>query len=303
MFTDDEYVISGFWKEESPFAKNYKLMGKKKSITVKGSEIGLLSRKGTEDYISLTDIMKRFDDEFSIYSWMRNKNTVEYIGVWEQLHNPDFKGDEFVTFKNMAGSNNFNLTPKKWKKATNAIGFEVKSGRYGGGTFAHRDIAIHFCSWLSPTFQLYLVKEFQRLKEIESEQENETLGWNLNRTLSKINYRIHTDAIKNTLIPQRIVRESGLVYASEADLLNIALFNMTAREWKRQNPEKTGNMRDEATTEQLLVLANLEAINAELIRMGLSQNERVSRLNETAIIQMQSLLSSPSLRQLPKGKS
>lgn len=273
-----------------------------KSITVQGAEITLLSQRGQDDYISLTDIMKKFEDEFSIYSWMRNSNTVEFLGVWEQLHNPDFKGDEFVTFKNQAGANSFNLTPQKWIKATNAIGMTVKAGRYGGGTFAHRDIAINFCSWLSPTFQLYLIKEFQRLKEIEAREKQEVLDWNVKRLLTKINYTIHTDAIKETLIPPRLAqgRTSGLIYAGEADLLNLALFGMTAQEWRAQNPEARGNIRDHATTEQLLVLANLEAINAELIRQGVSQDERIIRLNEAAITQMRSILASPSMGRLPK---
>ena len=277
---------------------------KKKSIEVQGSEITLLPKRGQDDYISLTDIMKKFDDEFSIYSWMRNSNTVEFLGVWEQLHNPDFKPNEFVTFKNQAGSNSFNLTPKKWIQATKAIGITVKSGRYGGGTFAHRDIAINFCYWLSPTFQLYLIKEFQRLKEIEALEKQESLEWNVKRLLTKINYSVHTDAIKETLIPPRLAknRTSGLVYAGEADILNMALFGMTAKQWRVQNPDVKGNIRDQATTEQLLVLANLEAINAELIRHGLSQDERVIRLNEAAITQMRSILASPSTYKLPTSK-
>ena len=274
---------------------------KKKSITVQGDEITLLPKRGQEDYISLTDIMKKFDDEFSIYSWMRNSNTVEFLGVWEQLHNPDFKPNEFVTFKNQAGSNNFNLTPKKWIEATNAIGMTVKAGRYGGGTFAHRDIAINFCYWLSPTFQLYLIKEFQRLKEIEARERHEALEWSVRRILTKINYSVHTDAIKETLIPPRLAQNkaSGLVYAGEADILNMALFGMTAGQWRAQNPEAKGNIRDQATTEQLLVLANLEAINAELIRQGFGEDKRVIILNEAAIKQMRSILASPSASKLP----
>lgn len=276
-------------------------MAKKKTINVQGAEITLLPKQDTEDYISLTDIMKKFDDEFSIYSWMRNRNTVEFLGVWEQLHNQDFKGDEFVTFKNEAGSNNFNLTPQKWIKATNAIGMSVKAGRYGGGTFAHRDIAINFCYWLSPTFQLYLIKEFQRLKEIEAQQAQEALEWNVKRVLTKMNYTVHTDAIKEQLIPPRITKTSGIIYAGEADVLNVAVFGTTAKMWRMQNQELKGNIRDYASTEQLLVLANLEAVNAELIRMKLSQDERVEILNRAAISHMQSLLSSPSIKQLPDG--
>lgn len=270
---------------------------RKKFINVQGGEITLLPKQGQEDYISLTDIMKRFDDEFSIYSWMRNSNTVEFLGVWEQLHNPDFKGNEFVRFKNEAGSNSFNLTPKKWINNTNAIGITVKAGRYGGGTFAHRDIAINFCYWLSPTFQLYLIKEFQRLKEVEVTARYENLEWNIKRILTKINYTVHTDAIKENLIPPRVAigKPSGLVYANEADILNVALFGMTAKSWRTQNPKTKGNIRDHASTEQLLVMANLEAVNAELIRQGFSQDERVIILNKAAIKQMTSILNSPSL--------
>lgn len=260
----------------------------KKKIVVEGSEITLLAINQKEDYISLTDIMKTFDDEFAIYSWMRNKNTVEFIGVWEQLHNLNFKGDEFVTFKNQAGSNNFNLTPKKWIEATNAIGIVMKAGRYGGGTFAHRDIAIHFCSWLNPTFQLYLIKEFQRLKSEEAAEQQKQLDWNLKRTLSKLNYKVHTDAIKNYLIPPKLsaTNMESLYYASEADVLNLALFGITAKAWRAQNQSIKGNLRDNATTEQLLVLSNLENLNAEFIKFGLSKEERLQRLNEIAIHQM-----------------
>ena len=278
-------------------------MAKKKIITVDGKDISLLPQKGEDDYISLTDIMKSFDDDFSIYSWMRNKNTVEFLGVWEQLHNPGFKGNEFVTFKNEAGANNFNLTPKKWIQTTDAIGMRVKSGRYGGGTFAHKDIAINFCSWLSPTFQLYLINEFQRLKEIEAKEQRESIEWQVKRTLAKVNYQIHTDAIQNHLIPERLnVKQRGIVYASEADVLNVALFGVTAKEWKSANSKKKGNMRDHATGQQLLVLSNLENLNAEYIKLGLVQNERLQRLNEVAIHQMQILILPPFLKELPKGK-
>ena len=267
-------------------------MAKAKKIVVEGKEISLLSiSKNQEEFISLTDIMKSFEDEYSIYSWMRNKNTVEFLGTWEQLYNPNFKGNEFVTFKNQAGSNSFNLTPKKWIKATDAIGMRVKSGRYGGGTFAHKDIAINFCYWLSPSFQLYLIKEFQRLKEIEAKEKQEALEWNVKRFLSKVNYKIQTDAIKNNLIPSHIKSSvKGAYYASEADLLNVALFGMTAKEWKNINNGKKGNLRENASPEQLLVLANLETHNAEFIKEGLSQEERLERLNEIAIHQMQLLV-------------
>lgn len=268
-------------------------MAKKKTINVQGADITLLSNHTNEDYISLTDIMKKFDDEFSIYSWMRNKNTVEFLGTWEQLNNPNFKGNEFVTFRNQAGANNFNLTPKKWITATNAIGLVTKSGRYGGGTFAHKDIAINFCYWLSPIFQLFLIKEFQRLKEIEMQEQQQNLDWNIKRLLTKINYRIQTDAIQKNLIPANIKSSiKGSYYASEADLLNVALFGMTAKEWKNINQGKRnkGNLRDNASPEQLLVLANLETHNAEFIKDGLSQEERLQKLNEIAIYQMQLLV-------------
>lgn len=269
----------------------------KKTIVVQGSEITLLPQQGkVEDYICLTDIMKNFDDEFAIYGWMRNKNTVEFLGVWEQLHNQDFKGNEFVRFKNDAGSNNFNLTPKKWIDGTNAIGIVVKSGKYGGGTFAHRDIAINFCYWLSPTFQLYLIKEFQRLKEQEAEQSRGVLDWSVRRTLAKINYHIHSDAVQMHLIPPKIaaLKLGGMVYASEADMLNVALFGFTAKQWQLANPTLKGNIRDYATAEQLLVLANLENLNAHLIKERLAQDERLQKLNEVAIYQM-ALLADPRI--------
>lgn len=231
-----------------------------------------------------------------MYSWMRNRNTLEFIGIWEQIHNLDFKGGEFETFKTQAGLNSFHLTPRKWIDATNAIGIISKSGRYGG-TYAHKDIAFEFGSWLSPEFKLYLIKEFQRLKEEENQRLS--LGWNLNRTLAKINYRIHTDAIKNHLIPQKLTKEQkNQTYASEADILNTALFGISAKEWREQNPDLNGNIRDYATIEQLLVLANLESMNAEFIRMSLSQAERLERLNQIAITQLKSLLDNQHLKKL-----
>ena len=284
----------------------------KKTIVVQGTAISLLQRANAEDYISLTDIMKKFDDEFAIYSWMRNKNTVEFLGVWEQLHNPDFKGNEFVTFKNEAGSNSFNLTPKKWIEATNAKGLEIKAGRHGGGTFAHRDIAINFCYWLSPTFQLYLINEFQRLKQEEAENQKETLEWSVKRMLSKVNYVIHTEAVKEHLVPIRLqnTKMDGMYYASEADLINLALFGCTAKQWKLANPTLKGNMRDHATALQLLVLSNLENLNAEYLKMGMSKEQRLERLNEVAIHQIEILidnsqvkrLNGPKIGQLGKGE-
>ena len=271
------------------------------TIEVQGAAITVLSQK-EQDFICLTDMAKKFGDDILIYSWMRNRNTLEFIGVWEQIHNPNFKGLEFETFRNQAGLNSFSLTPRKWIEATNAIGFQSRAGRYGGGTYAHRDIAFEFGSWLSPEFKLYLIKEFQRLKEDENRRLS--LAWNLNRTLSKLNYRIHTDAVKAHLIPPEVTpAQAAITYASEADLLNVALFGQTARQWREANPKQEGNVRDYAGVEQLLVLANMEGMNAEFIHMGLAQGERLKRLNQIAIRQMQ-VLTSSNLKALPgvKGK-
>jgi hypothetical protein len=271
---------------------------KKSTIEVQGTAITVLSQRD-EDYISLTDMAKKFGDDSLIYSWMRNRNTLEYIGIWERIHNPDFKGGEFETFKTQAGLNSFHLTPRKWIEATAAIGFQSRAGRHGGGTYAHKDLAFEFGSWLSPEFKLYLIKEFQRLKEDESRRLS--LAWNLNRTLSKLNYRIHTDAIQAHLIPATVTpAQAAITYANEADLLNVALFGLTAKQWRDINPKLDGNMRDYATIEQLLVLANIEGMNAELIHMGLTQGERLKRLNEIAIRQMQLLTAAPALKQLKK---
>ena len=213
---------------------------------------------------------------------------MSFLGIWEQINNPDFKGGEFETFRNQAGLNSFSLTPRKWIEATGAIGFQSRAGRYGGGTYAHKDIAFEFGSWLSPEFKLYLIKEFQRLKEDESSRLS--LEWNLNRTLSKLNYRIHTDAIKTHLIPDSVTAsQAGLAYANEADVLNVALFGQTAKQWRDTNPEREGNMRDYASVQELLVLTNLESLNAELITMGLPQDDRLKKLNASAIRQLQSL--------------
>jgi len=271
-------------------------MSSSKVIVVKETPVTIIE-VNQQDYISLTDMIKAFGDENLIYSWMRNRNTVEFLGIWEQLHNDNFKGNEYVTFKMQAGLNNFNLTPRKWIDATGAIGIISKAGRYGGGTYAHKDIAFEFGSWLSAEFKLYLIKEFQRLKDEENKTHH--LEWNLQRTLAKINYRIHTDAIKETLIPPQITRQqTGTIYASEADLLNVALFGKTAAEWRKDNPGKAGNIRDEASLEQLVVLTNLESINAVLVRQELSQSERLQKLNEIAISQMKSLLSNNSMKKL-----
>lgn len=273
-----------------------------KKIKIENLEIVFFSKE-KEEYISLTD-MARFKDanrtNYIIQNWMRTRNTIEFIGLWEQLSNPDFKSIEFDAFKNEAGANSFTLTPQKWIEATNAIGIISKSGRYGG-TFAHRDIAFEFASWLSPTFKLYLIKEFQRLKEEENQRLS--LEWNLNRTLAKVNYRIQTDAIKENIIPADLTKEqTSLIYASEADVLNMALFGKTARQWREENPGKEGNIRDYSAVEQLLVLANLESINAEFIRMELPQSERLARLNQIAIRQMKSLMGNPGVEKL-KGQN
>jgi hypothetical protein len=271
---------------------------KKSIISVKGSDITIISQSDI-DYISLTDMAKKFGGDDLIYSWMRNRNTLEFLGIWEQIHNMNFKGGEFETFKKQAGLNSFHLTPKKWIDATNAIGIQSRAGRYGGGTYAHKDIAFEFGSWLSPEFKLYLIKEFQRLKEDENRRLS--LEWNLNRTLSKINYRIHTDAIKEHILPPNISREQiSFVYANEADVLNVALFGKTAKDWRDANPTKEGNIRDYASIEQLLVMANLESMNAEFIRMNLPQNERLIKLNEIAIQQMKSLSGIQNVKQIAK---
>jgi len=271
-------------------------MVKSKKINVRGTEITIIEHRNS-DFISLTDMVKGFGDDTMIYSWMRNRNTLEFIGIWEELYNPDFKGNEFVTFKTQAGLNSFNLTPRKWIETTNAIGIISKAGRYGGGTFAHRDIAFEFGSWLSPEFKLYFIKEFQRLKEDENDRLK--LEWNLQRTLAKVNYHIHTDAIKETIIPATLTNQQiHFIYAGEADILNVALFGMTALEWRNSNPEKEGNIRDDADIVQLVVLSNLESINAVLIRQGLSQSERLVQLNKIAITQLTSLVDNRQLKKL-----
>ncbi len=276
---------------------------KKTTITVQGVPVNVLSFKD-EDYICLTDMAKKFGSEDLIYSWMRNRNTLEFLGIWEQINNPNFKGGEFETFKKQAGLNSFHLTPKKWVDATQAIGIQSRAGRYGGGTYAHKDIAFEFGSWLSPEFKLYLIKEFQRLKEDENRRLS--LEWNLNRTLAKLNYRIHTDAIQAHIIPAKVTKDqANFVYANEADVLNVALFGKTAKQWRENNRGKKGNIRDYATIEQLLVLANMEGMNAEFIRMGMSQSERLVRLNEIAIYQLHLLTSSTTqskIKLFDKGK-
>lgn len=259
---------------------------KNKEITVLDQEIHI----NKDDYFSLTDIAKYKNPEdprFVIQNWMRRIDTIQYIGLWEQLNNPNFNRVEFDTFRSEAGHNYFTMTPKKWIDGVNAIGIISKAGKYNGGTYAHKDIALQFASWISPEINLYIIKEFQRLKADEQKQ----LGWTVKRELSKINYRIHTDAIKdNIIIPLEISKEqASFVYANEADVLNVALFGMTAREWRDKNPDKKGNIRDYAEVSQLVCLSNLENLNAYLIERGLSQPERLMELNKAAIRQMKVL--------------
>ncbi|MFA6917971.1 MAG: KilA-N domain-containing protein [Candidatus Gracilibacteria bacterium] len=257
-------------------------------LNVKGIDIALISIK-TEDYISLTDMAKSFGGEIVICNWMRSRNTLEFLGIWEYLHNSEFKSIEFDGFKKEAGLNRFTMSSRKWIKSVNAIGLISKAGRYGGGTFAHKDIAFEFGSWLSPEFKLYLIKEFQRLKE--EENKTKSLEWDLSRNLAKINYKIHTNAIKEKLIPVEITKEQeSIIYANEADVLNMALFGRTAKQWKAENAHKEGNIRDYATVEQLVVLANLESLNSVLIKSGIAQPTRLKELNKIAIDQMKTLI-------------
>ena len=275
-------------------------MGKNIKIDVLGTEITYFTTD-KEDFISLTDIARHRDADRSDYilqNWLRNRSTIEFIGLWEQFHNPVFNSIEFDGIKNMAGSNSFSLTPKRWITSTNAIGIISRTGRYGG-TFAHKDIAFEFASWLSAEFKFYLIKEFQRLKEDESKRNN--LEWNVQRALAKVNYTIHTDAIKENLIPALITKHQATqVYANEADLLNVAIFGCTAKQWREINPDARGNIRDHASLEQLVVLSNLESINALLIHQGLSQHQRLTQLNQVAISQIKSLLQNKSLTKLKK---
>jgi len=261
-----------------------------KKLIVKDVEVALYAKKES-DYISLTDIARFKSDEPNavILNWLRNKNTIEFLGLWEQLNNPDFKPIEFEGFKNQAGSNAFTLSPQKWIKATNAIGIISKSGRYGG-TFAHKDIAFEFASWISPEFKLYLIKEFQRLKADEAQRE--AIGWNVKREIAKMNYKIHTDAIKEHIVKDNYTkRQQQIIYASEADLLNLALWGMTAKEWRDKNPNKDGNIRDYASVAELVVLANLESMNAELIKQGIDKRQRYEILHKMAREQLKSFIS------------
>jgi hypothetical protein len=273
-------------------------MAKNKTIVVKGTEIILFSR-GNEEYVSITDIARyknAIEPKDVVKNWMRSRSTVEFLGLWEKIHNPNFKGVEFDSFMYEAGSNSFVLSPSKWIESTNAIGIISKAGS-GGGTYAHLDIAFEFASWISAEFKLYLLIEFKRLKAEENDRLK--LEWNLQRTLAKVNYRIHTDAIKENLIPETLNKEKiNFMYANEADMLNVALFGITAKEWRDANPKADGNIRDEATIEQLVVLSNMESINAVLIHQGLMQSERLVQLNKIAISQMKSLLGNNNLKKL-----
>lgn len=278
---------------------------KKLTIEVQGAVVTVLSGQAA-DSISLTDIAKFKNPDHPddvIRNWLRNRNTVEFLGLWERLNNPKFNPVEFDGIRMQTGLNSFSLTPKQWIEKTAAIGIASRAGRYGG-TFAHKDIAFEFASWVSVEFKLYLIKEFQRLKEDENRRLS--LAWNLNRTLSKLNYRIHTDAIKAHLVPPEVTpAQAAITYATEADVLNVALFGRTAKQWRDANPKLDGNMRDYATVEQLLVLANIEGMNAEFIHMGLPQGGRLTRLNHIAIRQMQTLAAHTAVRQLgatKKGK-
>lgn len=272
------------------------MSNKTQSVVVQGAEVHITTHH-EQDYISLTDMVKNFEGGGSLIdAWLRNKNTIEFIGVWERINNPGFNPLEFEGIRSQAGLNRFTMSVKQWAERTGGIGLIAKAGRYGG-TFAHKDIAFEFGSWLSPEFKLYLIKEFQRLKE--QEIASGSLEWNIRRSLTKTQYRIHTDAIRTHLIPAEISGEqASFIYASEADLLNTALFGLTAKQWRGANPDKDGNVRDYATVEQLVVLASLESQNALLIEQGHSSQARLSMLNELARKQMKALLNSPALKKL-----
>ena len=259
-------------------------MKKSASLDVNGTVVRMAKVNG-DDYICLTDMLKAKDGEFFITDWLRNRNTLEYVGIWERVYNPDFNYGEFATIKGQAGLNSFKIGVSEFAQRTNAKSIVAKAGRYGG-TFAHKDIAFEFAMWISPEFKIYIVKEFQRLKSEEQKQ----LGWNVRRELSKINYRIHTDAIKQNLIPTAVTRaQMSIIYANEADVLNVALFGKTAQQWEHENPDLKGNQRDYATINELICLSNMENINAVMINDGIPQPQRLKRLNEIAIHQMKVL--------------
>ena len=263
-------------------------------INIEGSEISVIAI-GNRDYISLTDMVRNIENGSAlIEKWLRNKNTIEFLGIWEDMYNPNFNSPEFEGIKIEAGLNRFILSVKQWVKKTNSIGIVAKAGRYGG-TYAHKDIAFEFASWVSPYFKLYLIKEFERLKK----EEQEKLGWDIKRNLAKINYRIHTDAIKNNLVPEKLPKEKiNFIYANEADILNVALFGMTAKEWREENPKLKGNIRDYADISQLVCLSNLENLNAVFINEGMKQSDRLEKLNFIAIEQMKILSEAETTKKL-----
>ena len=270
-------------------------------IHADGVDISVVATVGNDDdYISLTDMARHRNPEFPadvVKNWLRLRSTIEFLGLWEQLNNPDFKLVEFDQFKNEAGANAFVMSPQKWIKSTNAIGIISKSGRYGGGTYAHKDIAFEFASWLSPEFKLYIIKDYQRLKDDESHRF--ALEWSVKRILASTNYRIHTDAIKENLIPPELPKhQQGFIYADEADVLNVALFGKTAKQWRAENPELKGNMRDYASIEQLLVMTNLETANAMLLEQRVPQRERLEQLRKMAVSQLKTLADSAGARRL-----
>ncbi|NLE34157.1 MAG: KilA-N domain-containing protein [Bacteroidales bacterium] len=270
-------------------------MVKKRTISVRDISISIIEYQD-QDYISLTDMIKAKEGDFFISDWLRNRNTVEYLGIWESINNPLFNYGEFATIKSMAGLHSYRISAREWIEKTNATGIKATAGRYGG-TYAHKDIAFEFGMWISAEFKIYLIREFQRLKEDENSRLK--LEWNLQRTLAKINYRIHTDAIKENLIPREVSgKQMSLTYASEADLLNVSLFGLTAADWRSANPGEAGNVRDHASLEQLVVLSNLESVNAIMINQGLPQGERLKQLNQIAIMQMKSLLGHKTIRKL-----
>lgn len=273
------------------------------TITVQGQEIRL-NHKYDEPFFSLTDIAKKFGEpRIMIQNWLRTRNTIEFLGIWESIHNPEhFKSIEFDALKNEAGSNSFTLSPKKWIETVNAKGMVSKMGRYGSGTDAHFDIAAEFLSWLNPAFKLMVIQEFKRLFSEEAKRKN--LEWDIRRIMTKANYQIHSEAVKKHLIPPRIKnsRAEGIVFASEADVLNVALFGLTSKQWRVENPKLKGNIRDHATAEQLLVLSNLQSLNSKLMEWGSDQEQRAEILNKTAIDQMEILTMRSTLKQLPKEK-
>jgi hypothetical protein len=274
----------------------------KKEIGVNGLVINLRREKGDE-YISLTDIARKknpLEPKDVVKNWLRSKSTIEFLALWEKINNPDFKGVEIDSLLIEAGSNSFTLSPSKWVESTKAIGIITSTGKYGG-TFAHSEIALEFASWVSPEFKLYLITEIKRLKTAESDQQN--LNWSVQRTLAKINYKIQTDAIKESLVPKSLTKnQTSIIYANEADLLNVALFGLTTEQWKNNNPRFDGNMRDHATLEQLVVLSNMESINGLLIQQNISASERILQLNQVAISQIKSLLTAKGIKILKNLK-